>query len=575
MAPWHDDIVASSPDWHTSSKEAVLKQSHLWHPREDAWLRDKKTLSASDRAHKSMDLYLQCNHEAELRELPGAAPSSLHNVAPASHADSATDPKTLCAWVAKSMPPLSWPPLEDDWDRHFGVFFSRHRPRIPPPPPSSPSWSPPLNVGCRHPDDHVIVASPCLPVQGDGRCFLRSTPTFFRPRAGSSWAPRTRALLDNCANLCLVNKALIMRCIPSTDVHDEFTTGVDGIGSARTVGSVHDPIYVDCMSRIGGKIGKVELNLEIHLIQGLPVDLIVGMDAICAYGIDTIVSRSLATLSLCNRDLAFPIKFRRLNGMRDPASPDGFPVVFGADVVVPPSHEAPVSVITGIGPLRGDAWLHPVQVKNDNRLWSPLDGGWVAGGLMCPGHPKPHVLFANMSTRSLRLRRGQMIGRHTLCGTHDCFGASTITHSPAAAVLTPSVFSCVPKRHPQGGLCSFLSNALLSPPCPTSLMDPHNRDPPAILPAPDSAFDMSPNCKSPSIAQVLEAHRSAFSFDGVLASWNRFGSIFPQTTHFCLLSLPGRLDLISVASSMIRLTNWLTGMSSNPRIHAWATLWCW
>ena len=59
MALWYDDTAASYPDWRPSSKEAVLRQSHLWHPREDAWLRDKKPLSASDRAHRSMELHLQ------------------------------------------------------------------------------------------------------------------------------------------------------------------------------------------------------------------------------------------------------------------------------------------------------------------------------------------------------------------------------------------------------------------------------------------------------------------------------------------------------------------------------------
>ena len=259
---------------------------------------------------------------------------------------------------------------------------------------------------------------------------------------------------------------------------------MDGIGSARTVGFVHTPIYVDCMSRVGGKVGKVELNLEIHLIDGLPGDLIVGMDAICAYGIDTIVSRSLATLSVCNRDLAFPIEFRRSNGTRDPASPYGFPVLCGAEVVVPPLHEAQVPIITGLGSLRGDAWLHPIHVKNDNRLWSPLDGGWVAGGLVRPG--QPHVLFANMSTRPLRLRRGQMIGRLTLCGTQACYGASAVTHTPAA-------------------------NA---PKSPASLLDPHNRDPPDNHQTSGPEFDISPDCHSSSISEVLEAHRSAFSFDG-------------------------------------------------------------
>ena len=252
-------------------------------------------------------IFFADDHEAELREL--------HSVAPATRPDSIIDPKALCAWVAKSMPPLPWPSLDDNWDLQYRAFFSHHSPRVPP---RSPSWSPPSNDGCRHPDDHVIVASPSLPVQEDGRCFLRSTPTFFRPQVGSSRAPRTRALLDNCANLCLANKAFLLRCIPFISVHEDFTTGVDGIGSARTVGYVHAPIHVDCMSRVGGKVGKVELNLEIHLIDGLPVDLIVGMDAICAYGIDTIISRSLVTLSVCNRDLAFPIEFRRSHGMRDP-----------------------------------------------------------------------------------------------------------------------------------------------------------------------------------------------------------------------------------------------------------------
>ena len=298
VEPWSDDAAASYPDWRRSGPEAVLKQSHLWHPKKDTWLRDKKSLSASDRAHKSMDLHIQRNHDAELRDLRGVAPT------PPPLTGSVTDPKTLCAWVAKSMTPLPWPPLHDDWDLQYHAFFSRQGPRVPS---RSHVWSPPLNEGCRHPDDNVIVASPNLPVQEDGRCFLRSTPTFFRPRVGSSRAPRTRALLDNCANLCLANKAFLLRCMPSVTIHEEFTTGVDGIGSARTVGYVHAPIYIDCMSRVGSKIGKVELNLEIHLIEGLPVDLIVGMDAICAYGIDTIISRSLATLSVCNRHLAFPI----------------------------------------------------------------------------------------------------------------------------------------------------------------------------------------------------------------------------------------------------------------------------
>ena len=503
--PWSDDAAASAPDWRLSSKETVLKQSQLWHPREDAWLRDKKPLSASDRAHKSMDLHLQRNHDTELRELRGVVPTSSPEMA--------TDSKTFCAWVARSMPTLPWPSLDDNWDLQYHAFFSRHRPRVPPRSISH-SWSPPPNDGCRHPDDHVIVASPGLPVQEDGRCFLRSTPTFFRPRVGSSRAPRTRALLDNCANLCLANKTFLLRCMPAITIHEEFTTGVDGIGSARTVGYVHAPIYIDCMSRVGGKIGKVELNLEIHLIDGLSVDLIVGMDAICAYGIDTIISRSIATLSVCNRDLAFPIEFRRSHGMRDP-HPDGFSVICRNEVVIPPLHEAPVTVVTGLGSIKGDAWLHPVHVKNDNRLWSPMDGGWVADGLVRPD--QPHVLFANMSTRPIRLRRGQLIGRLTLCGTHDCFGSSTVVHSPAchaATIAAPRSFSCVPKR--QGSSQGIYE----APPSPASLIDPHNRDPSGITaPHTEQSFDISStygrnNSPQQCIVRVLEDHRNAFSFDG-------------------------------------------------------------
>lgn len=452
-----------------------------------------------------MDLHLQRNHDAGLRELRGVVPTSSPELA--------TDSKTFCAWVARSIPPLPWPSLDDNWDLQYHAFFSRHRPRVPPRSTSRP-WSPPTNEGCRHPDDHVIVASPGLPVQEDGRCFLRSTPTFFRPRVGSSRTPRTGAHLDNCANLCHADKAFLLRCMPTITIHEEFTTGVDGIGSARTVGYVHAPIYIDYMSRVGGKIGKVELNLEIHLIDGLPVDLIVGMDAICAYGIDTIISRSIATLSVCNHDLAFPIEFRRSHGMRDP-HPDGFSVICSNEVVVPALHEAPVTVVTGLGSIKGDAWLHPVHVKNDNRLWSPLDGGWVADGLVRPD--QPHVLFANMSTRPIRLRRGQLIGGLTLRGTHDCFGSSKVVHSPAshaATIATPRFFSCVPKRQ-----CS--SQAIYdAPPSPASLIDPHNRDPSNITtPHIEQSFDISStygrnNSPPQCIVQVLEDHRNAFSFDG-------------------------------------------------------------
>ena len=142
---------------------------------------------------------------------------------------------------------------------------------------------------------------------------------------------------------------------------------MDGIGSARTVGYVHLPLYIDCMSRAGGPVCKVELHFEIHLVENLPVDLIVGMDAIRAYGIDTIISRSLVTLSVNGCGLAFPIEFHRSKGSRDPASQDHFPVLCKESITIPPLHEASGKVIIGVR-LNGDAWLHLIHVKNDNRL---------------------------------------------------------------------------------------------------------------------------------------------------------------------------------------------------------------
>ena len=452
-----------------------------------------KHLSPSDRAYKAMDLQLHRSREDELRVSATAVTES---------PDPLTDAKTLCAWVARSMPPVSWPSLDDDWHLPYCAFFvgNRGSRKVP----HSFSWSPPANEGCRHPDDHVIVASPNAPVQTDGRCFLRSNPTFFRPRVGHSQAPKTRALLDNCANLYLATKAFILRCIPSAVVHEGFTTGVDGIGSSHTVGYVHAPIYVDCMSRVGGKIGKVELNLEIHLIDGLPVDLIVGMDAICAYSIDTLISRSIATLSVRDCELAFPIEFRRTIGIRDPSSVDGFSVLCGTDIVISPFHEAIVDIITGSKPFFEDAWLNAIHVKNDNRLWSPLDGGWVAAGILRPDQTCP--LFANLSSRSIRLRRGQMIGNTTMCGARDFLHPSAVVHT-TSTTTPPSMLSCVPKRP------SLHSGEVP----PTSIMDPHNRKP--LSETSSGVFDVScaygvDGTPPQIISQVLDDYHAAFSFDG-------------------------------------------------------------
>ena len=492
---WYDEQAVDLPDWRINGKESTLKQARLWHPKEDKWLKDHKPLSSADRARKDMELHIRQSHDQELLELCGSPPDG----------PSPDDAKSLCVWIANSLPSLPWPDHNDHWDNDFSAFFVRKRNphRSPGPKPKTNPWTPPANLGCRHPDDHIIVAPPQSPVQADGRCFLRSTPTFFRPRLGHSQAPRTRALLDNCANLCLANKDFLLSHMPGISIHDDFTTGVNGIGSAHTVGYVHAPIYVDCMSRIGGKIGKVELNLETHLVDGLPVDLVVGMDAICAYGIDTLISRSMAMMIINDCELAFPIEFRRSKGVHDPSSCDGFTVVCAQDVVIPPFHEAHINIVSSSKVHQGDAWLHPVHVKNDNRLWSPLDGGWVAPG------PIPldqtWVLFANMSTRTMRLRRGQLVGHMTLCGAADSVATTAISHLLLPPPPAPATaFSCVPKR---------------AHPAAASLIDPHNRDPPPPADKSPSLFDISdaygtPGVPPSCISDVLMSRQGAFSFDG-------------------------------------------------------------
>ena len=485
--------MSDAPDWRTSSPEDVLKAARLWDPTEDAGLRQRKPLSTSERASKSADLHL--HHPLANPPAPKTEPDTVG----------------LQAWIATSMPPLAWFGHDGADSSKYQAFLSTRPNRVRGdfrPIPLSPDYS-----DRRHPQDNVVVATPDIPLQGDGRAFLRSTPTFFRPRLGFSNAPKMRALLDNCANLCLANKDFVVKHVPGTNILDDFTTGVDGIGSTRTVGYVHLPIYVDCMSRIAGRLCKVELHLEIHLVDDLPVDLIVGMDAIRAYAIDTIISRSVATLSVNGCDLAFPIEFHRSKGSRDPASQEYFPVLCKESITIPPLHEASVKVILGVK-LDGDAWLRPVHVKNDNRLWSPMDGGWVAAGPIRADQPA--VLFANMSCRHIRLRRGQAIGDISLCSISDRLALTAISHTPPLVRKSASMFSCVPKRCAQA--CHW---SLHSPPAPAALIDPHNRDPPPedATKKPGELFDISVayglgGAPPTLIVDTLRSRIDAFTLDG-------------------------------------------------------------
>lgn len=94
---WYDDALANVPDWRTSSKEEALKHAHLWNPREDQYLAEKKNLAASAHTQKSMDLHIP---QRDTEHGPGDAIE--------------TDAQTLCAWVSRFMPPLPWSHSIDD-----------------------------------------------------------------------------------------------------------------------------------------------------------------------------------------------------------------------------------------------------------------------------------------------------------------------------------------------------------------------------------------------------------------------------------------------------------------------------
>lgn len=155
-----------------------------------------------------------------------------------------------------------------------------------------------------------------------------------------------------------------------------------------------------------------------------------------------------------------------------------------------------------------------MPVKNDNRLWDPLDGSCVAPGPICAY--QACVLFANLSSRPLRLRRGKGIGRATLCGTSDRLCFTAITHSLVLRPATPAeFFSYVPKRG-----SAFPSSPSSSLPLSASLPDTHNRDPPTCATtSPYSLFDISdahgqPGSSPPCISTLVYSSRDAFSFDG-------------------------------------------------------------
>lgn len=133
------------------------------------------------------------------------------------------------------------------------------------------------------------------------------------------------------------------------------------------------------------------------------------------------------------------------------------------------------------------------------------------------------VRFANLSYRPPRLWRGQVIGHATLCGASDRLRFTTIAHSLTLRPATPAVFFSYVPKWGSAFSAAFASNAATLPAAtlnaPASLLDPHNRDPPAFRSPPGTLFDISdaygrpvvpPSC----ISTLLSSRHAAFSFDG-------------------------------------------------------------
>ncbi|KAF8420292.1 hypothetical protein BGX38DRAFT_1280229 [Terfezia claveryi] len=121
------------------------------------------------------------------------------------------------------------------------------------------------------------------------------------------------------------------------------------------------------------------------------------------------------------------------------------------------------------------------MVKNDNKAFAPLDRGWAAPVPISKGQSK--ILFANFSTHTIVIHRGQAIAQLIPCSTQDSFITISIRHDPSKQgdIAPPEIFSCVPKKG------SIMDLHLLrkqgewwntdTEKRPVEMMDPYNRDP--------------------------------------------------------------------------------------------------
>lgn len=233
------------PDWHQSSAEEVLKSAKLWHPASMHGSSPRRRLLTEpiNRWNHICNSVTCTNfgnrHNPHLQILRSAMKPIQRFCALGSRG-----PCLLCHGITMMIGKKSF---------CLGPLPARRRPH--------------LSAG-PHPQTMVAATLMIISLSPPPPCPHKRTvaassvpPSHSSARVGSSRAPKSSALSDNCANLCLANKSFIERVAPAATVH-EFSTGVDGIGSAKTTGYVYIPIYVDCMSRIGGKSGKVELNLR-------------------------------------------------------------------------------------------------------------------------------------------------------------------------------------------------------------------------------------------------------------------------------------------------------------------------
>ena len=70
------------------------------------------------------------------------------------------------------------------------------------------------------------------------------------------------------------------------------------------------------------------------------MDFVLAMDAIFVYGIDTITSKSVGSMSIKGQDLAFHLEFKpHTTGERSRTCRESLPVICAESITIPAIHE--------------------------------------------------------------------------------------------------------------------------------------------------------------------------------------------------------------------------------------------